>query len=99
MTSLSDAFNGGYKASKQNDCVLCVNFNDSVFNYYDFTGRMLITVFSGYEKGGVATTPFSQLDRETLIAMRDKLIELKGFPPELPPEAPATTASANKLHL
>lgn len=99
MASLSDAFNNNYSAQKENDVVLSVSFAGSVTNYYDFAGRMLVTVFSGYEKGGVATTPFSQLDRETLIAMRDKLVELKGNPPELPPEAPAAPKSSGKLTL
>jgi hypothetical protein len=46
-----------------------------------------------------AFTPFSQMDREVLVLMRDKLIELGGQPPELPPEAPATQAPARKFNL
>ena len=64
-----------------------------------FAARMIVTIYSGYEKGGVATMPFAQADREVLIAMRDKLVELKGDPPELPPEAPAIPGPAGKLKL
>ena len=37
--------------------------------------------------GGYHSTPFSELDRDVLVAARDTLIELGGKPPQLPPEA------------
>jgi hypothetical protein len=95
--SLSEAFNRGYDVYKENDAVLRVSY-DSIRQFYDFLGRTVITIYDGYNKGGVTTTPFSQVDRETLIAMRDKLVDLKGNPPELPAEAPAT-APAKKFNL
>lgn len=96
--SLSEAFNGNYSVCKENDSVLCVSYG-GVHNYYDFLGRMVVTVYDGYNKGGVSTTPFAAVDRETLIAMRDKLVELKGAPPELPAEAPALAAPLKKFNL
>jgi hypothetical protein len=96
--SLSEAFNRGFDVSKQNDAVLRITY-DSVRQFYDFLGRVVVTIYDGYNKGGVSTTPFSQVDRETLIAMRDKLVELKGNPPELPPEAPAAATAGKKLNL
>lgn len=93
--SLSEAFNSRYNAYKDSDAVLRVEFG-YIRSYYDFLGRTLVT--TNWEKGGVAVTPFSEIDRETLIIMRDKLVELKGSPPELPPEAPAVPHQ-NKFNL
>jgi hypothetical protein len=94
--SLSEAFNSNYRAYKENDSVLRIEFG-YVRTYYDFLGRAMVT--TEWSKGGLTTTPFSQVDRDTLIAMRDKLIELKGNPPELPPEAPSVQATAKKFNL
>ena len=55
------------------------------FHYYNFVMRALVSSTSNNE-GGVTITPFSQLDRESLGFMRDKLIELGGTPPALPAE-------------
>ena len=96
--ALTDDFNRNFDPRKENDSVLRIGYA-SVTHYYDFSARMVVTVYDGYNKGGVAVTPFSQVDRETLIAMRDKLVELKGNPPELPPEAPAAQPSAKKFNL
>lgn len=96
--SLSEAFNSDYSAAKENSAVLRVTYS-SVHHFYDFVSRMVVTVYDGYNKGGVSTTPFAQVDRETLIAMRDKLVELKGNPPELPDEAPAAQPTARKFNL
>ena len=96
--SLSDDFNRGFSPCKENDSVLRINYA-SLMHYYDFSARIVTTVYGGYNQGGVAVTPFSQVDRDTLIAMRDKLVELKGNPPELPLETPATQASVKKFNL
>ncbi|MEZ0225150.1 MAG: hypothetical protein ACAH83_11395 [Alphaproteobacteria bacterium] len=92
---LSDSFNDVYAARKENDTVLRVHY-DTLYNYYDFTARMLTTCNGS---NSVAVVPFSQLDRETLIAMRDKLVELKGNPPELPPEEAVIKAVPKKFNL
>ncbi len=96
MSSLVEAFNSRYSAYKDSDAVLRVEYG-YVRNYYDFAGRTLVT--TNWEKGGVAVTPFSQIDRDTLIAMRDKLVDLQGNPPELPPETPVSAAPQKKLNL
>jgi hypothetical protein len=43
-------------------------------------------VRTGSSEGGITVTPFSQLDRDVIVAARDRLVELGGAPPELPPE-------------
>lgn len=88
--SLSDNFNTTHRAEKVSDSVLQV-YNGAFTSYYDFAQRFLYA--------GETITPFSQLDREVLILMRDRLVELKGNPPELPPESPASTSSARKFNL
>ena len=91
MPSLSDSFNNDHTAEKMTDSVLVVN--NGVNNYYyDFVQR-----FVSSSRGD--TTPFSQLDREVVIMMRDKLVALGGAPPELPPEAPSTQAASRKFNL
>lgn len=91
--SLKDAFDRTHTATKINDSV--VQISTTYFNYfYDFTQRVMMTSSRG------AATPFSQLDREVLVMARDKLVELGGKPPELPPEAPAAPApSSRKFNL
>ena len=65
--------------------------------YYDFQARILTTVLHYGSSGGVHTTPFSELDRETLADMHDKLVELGGKPQALPAEAPVNPGNARKL--
>jgi hypothetical protein len=96
--SLTDDFNRCYSPYKENDSVLRINYA-SVMHYYDFSARVVVTIYDGYNKGGVAVAQFSEVDRETLIAMRDKLIELKGNPPELPPEDSVLKTPARKFNL
>jgi hypothetical protein len=99
---LSDAFNSyQYTVRKITDAVLAVSYDVFGVNnilVYDFVGRIMLTR-TNHSDGGISVTPFAQLDRETLIEMRDKLIELKGNPPELPAEAAATSAPAKKFNL
>ena len=87
--SLKDAFNG-YSTGKVNDSVLQVG-NGYFTTVYDFAQRLMYA--------GHGTIPFSQLDRESLIEARDRLVALKGNPPELPPEAPVTPVAAKKFNL
>jgi hypothetical protein len=101
---LSDAFDDTlrYTIRRETPAVLSVRYDVAGATnvlIYDFVGRVMITRTGGHGDGGIYVTPFAQLDRETLIEMRDKLIALKGTPPDLPPEAPATLAPANKLRL
>lgn len=75
---------------KLDDAVLCVQQSAycTRYYYYDFLARIL-TVHSGSSDGGANVIPFSQLDRESLEFMHDKLIELRGKPPALPEENPS----------
>lgn len=100
---LSDDFNDNdYRATKINGFVLGVTYGcgngNSTYYTYDFLARVL-TVRTGSSDGGTIVTPFSQLDRDGLIALRDKLVELKGNPPELGPEKPSVSAASAKLNL
>ena len=101
--SLSDDFSANsYKTQKINGYVLGVQYSNgggsTTYLTYDFLARVMI-VRTGSSDGGTAVTPFSQLDRESLISLRDQLVQLGGKPPELPPEAPATQAHGKKLNL
>lgn len=99
---LSDSFNSIYTIRKDTPAVLSVQYEAGGYDnvlIYDFIGRVMIARTRGHGDGGLCVTPFAQLDRETLVEMRDKLIELKGNPPELPPEAPSTSAAVKKFNL
>ncbi|HYD18490.1 MAG TPA: hypothetical protein VEF76_08435 [Patescibacteria group bacterium] len=85
--SLSASFNQSHSPSRISDSVLALSYDYQKY-FYDFELRLLTTVFRYSQTGGVTTPPFSQLDRETLVDMRDKLVELGGKPRDLPPEAP-----------
>lgn len=86
--SLSEDFNDSFSPKMQNPHVLRISYDYQKF-FYDFQQRVLTTIYTyGSEAGGITTTPFSQLDREVLVDMRDKLVELGGKPRELPPEQP-----------
>lgn len=85
---LKDSFNFETTLRKENNNVLTVHYKTyagSVYMTYDFLQRVMISR-TDESKGGAAVTPFSQLDREVLSVMRDKLAEMGGKPPELPPE-------------
>lgn len=82
---LKDAFNNSdYDFAKLTPTVLRVRMGGgvSIGYFYDFGMRIMTARYDG----GLSTQPFSQLDRETLIELRDKLVELGGKPPELPRE-------------
>lgn len=99
--SLKDQFNSKYNARKENDYVLCLYYNSqggSTYISMDFMTRTMVTR-SGSSDGGLVVIPFSQLDRDMLINMRDTLVELDGKPPELPAEAPSTASPARKFNL
>jgi hypothetical protein len=91
---LRDAFNHGFKTEKVSDSVLSVTIG-YVSHEYDFLNRVALTFYNGH----IISTPFAQVDRETLIAMRDKLVELKGNPPDLPAETPVSATPAKKFNL
>ncbi len=86
--SLTSQFNSNYNASLVSPGVLRVASDDYYYSY-DFNARILIVRTNYTREAGPSVTPFSQLDRDSLITMRDKLVELGGKPPELAPE-PAT---------
>lgn len=102
---LSDDFNANnYSTSKINGFVLGVSYDYgggsgySTFFTYDFMARVMVTR-TGSSDGGTVVTPFSQLDREALISMRDELVRKGGNPPELPAEKPVTPGPSRPLHL
>lgn len=98
---LTPRFNQQYAATKENDNVLCVTYSargSSNYLIYDFMARVMI-VRTGSSDGGGHVVPFAQLDRESLVEMREKLIELKGNPPELPDTQPVTGKPGNGLNL
>ena len=85
--SLADDFKNAshpYTFTKQNDFVLSANFSGSLYYYYDFLARVMISKNAYGQESGCVPTPFSQLDPETLAFFRDKLVALGGKPPELP---------------
>ena len=99
--SLKDRFNNIYSAQKTNDYVLDLTYSSqagAVYISLDFMTRTMISR-TGYGDGGLAVTPFSQLDRDMLIDMHDTLTELGGKPPALPPETPSTQAAVKKFNL
>jgi hypothetical protein len=89
--SLSDAFSRSHTARMISESVLLVG-NSVASSSYDFTQRVVMS-------SAGAMTPFAQMDREVLVMMRDKLVELGGQPPELPAEAPANPAPPRKFNL
>lgn len=96
--TLKDAFNSSdtYEFYKSGDAALRVRSRGGVTEFrYDF-GLRLLTVQYGE---AISTQPFSALDRETLIELRDKLVEMGGKPPELPPENRPAPQGRRGLHL
>lgn len=99
--SLKLEFNNGYTAKKENDFVLSVSYNVGSYRHimaYDFQARVMVMRTDSHGDGGAVLTPFSQLDREVLAEMRDKLIALKGNPPELPAESPINPGVQRRLN-
>lgn len=88
--SLKDSFNDqNYNFSKRTDTVLGVGNGVNGF-YFDFALRVMSV-------GNGGAVPFSQLDRDMLVELRDKLMALGGHPPELPAEAPSNPGSNRKF--
>ncbi|MBI1214716.1 MAG: hypothetical protein GC185_02730 [Alphaproteobacteria bacterium] len=90
--ALSEKFNTEYRVEKNGEGALSLRFGDfagSNYLTYDFNLRLLFAR-TGASESGLTVTPFSQLDRESLEDMREKLIELGGHPPELPIDKRAT---------
>jgi len=83
---LTDSFNSDYTATRAGDGALQMRMSTgggTNYMLYDFNLR-LMTVRTGSSDGGAVIIPFSQLDPDSLVALREKLIELGGKPPELP---------------
>ena len=94
--SLKDAFNTGYSASKIGESAVMLSMER--INYiYDFAARMVV-MRADWGSYSVTSTPFSQIDRDVLVAARDKLVEMGGKPPELPPEAPTLNKQLRGLN-
>lgn len=97
---LTNAFNGLYEAKIANPFVLDLYYRARGGCYYvavDFLTRTMVTR-TGSSDGGVFVTPFSQMDREVLEGLRDKLVELGGTPPELEAQPPANPGTARRLN-
>ncbi|MFN7113738.1 MAG: hypothetical protein ACK4PK_05195 [Alphaproteobacteria bacterium] len=77
-----------YTIEKYSEVTLSVRIGTSVatiYNTYDFLGRILITQNGSSQNGSSpVVTPFSQLDRESLEFMHAQLVKLGGTPPALP---------------
>ncbi len=95
--ALSNDFNRSYSPQKLGNDVLRIGYDYATF-FYDFAQRLLVTVYRYNDAGGTTTTPFSQLDREVLVDMRDKLVELGGKPRDLPPEGPTLNKPVRGLN-
>lgn len=96
--SLSEDFNSSHQPAKVSSQVLRVGYSYQTY-FYDFQQRLLTTLYTyGSGLGGVTTLPFSQLDREVLVEMRDKLVEIGGTPKDLPPEAPTLNKPVRGLN-
>lgn len=80
-----------YVMKKENDAVLRIEGGGGLY-FYDFAARMATTVGWGGMPPSVSVVPFSQIDGKALEAFRDKLIALKGNPPELPKIASAAAS-------
>lgn len=99
---LTADFNSSYRAVKENDYVLSVRYEVAGYDTilaYDFKARVMVMRTDSHGDGGAVVTPFSQLDRDTLVEFREKLLELKGNPPELPPEKPLTGKPGTSFNL
>jgi len=86
--SLSQEFNQTHSPEKVNDQVLKVNVENISF-LYDFRQRLVTATYRYGNDKWAQVTPFSQLDREVLVDMRDALVHMGGKPKELPAEAPS----------
>lgn len=101
--SITDDFNkAGYTTRKVNGFVLSVNYDttggSSVYLMYDFMARVMITR-TGDSGGGSVVRAFSELDAQSLQAMRQRLIDLGGNPPELAaPESQDTLSKPRRLN-
>lgn len=81
--TLKDSFKtAGYQYEKAAPGTLRVTDAAGIWYFYDFNMRLMTAKYGE----GLSTEPFSQLDREMLVEMRDKLVSLGGTPPELPAE-------------
>lgn len=93
--SLKDSFNSkNYNFSKTHDAALeLTSPGNSIHYHYDFTMRLMTARYGE----ALSTQPFSALDRNMLIELREKLLEMGGHPPELPAEQPATPSGPRKF--
>ncbi len=87
--SLTAAFNDDYETEMANSYVLTVKYDVGGYTQvmaYDFMARVMTLRSDDYPEAGLRITPFNQLDRDSLIDMRDELIRQGGKPPALPAE-------------
>ncbi len=99
--SLTAAFNDDYPTEMVNSYVLTVQYDVAGYSQvlaYDFKARLMTLRTDGYAEAGVRMTPFSQLDRDSLVELRDQLIELGGNPPPLSPEPNTLNKPARGLN-
>lgn len=86
--TLKDAFNSrDYTYRRIGDNILYVDAG-TVDYRYDFAMRVVTL----HDNGAMSAIPFTQLDRDTLVEMRDRLVDLGGKPPALPSETPPKPA-------
>lgn len=87
--SLTAAFNDDYETEMANSYVLVVKYDVAGYTHvlaYDFMARVMTIRNDDYPENSQRMTPFNQLDRDSLVDMREELIRLGGKPPALPAE-------------
>lgn len=101
LMSLTASFNKDYQTNKVNSYVLSISYDVGGYTQvmaYDFMARVMTLRTEGHGDAGVRMTPFNQLDRDSLIDLRDELIRKGGTPPELPPEPHTLNKPARGLN-
>jgi hypothetical protein len=82
--SLTEELNESYgdNAKKVNEAVLAIEYGSPRITLtYDFNARVMVT--RGWYQAPPTVTPFSSLDPESLVAMRERLEKLGGHPPKV----------------
>lgn len=99
--SLTAAFNDDYETEMANSYVLVVKYDVAGYTHvlaYDFMARVMTMRNDDYPENSLRMTPFNQLERDSLVDMREELIRLGGKPPALSPEPNTLNKPARGLN-
>ena len=99
--AIRDAFNQQYAAQKFDDNVLSLYHpgrGGGIYIDFDFLTRTMQTHASG-TGANISVIPFSQLDPEVVIELREKLVELGGNPQALSSQDAVQKPASNQLKL